>query len=443
MDMALPKGIPTLQHMVTGRYSRPDNLFNTTGLSGYITQCEVDPTLRPNSTDHFPIITNILLPQERIVAQPAHNFREADWDKFRKELRLKINRIPNPPNIDNPAQLTDVTEQLTKAIQETIAETIKKSKPKPDAKRWWNGDLIKMKKDLNRLRAKSYRYRALADHWSHAELKTMNTKYGEAIIQAKRQHWSNYLEEMTAADIWTANKFIKEPAGDGGCPRIPALKTRNETGDTQIINENKEKANIFARTFFPPPPPLPQDQEPNEYPEPLPDPPQISKDQVRKHIAKLSPYKAHGPDGIPNIVLQRCVDILDERLTSIFRAVFELNTYYDPWREFTTIVLRKPGKPSYEIPKAYRPIALISTTAKVLTSIVAENLSHIIEQHRLLPSNHFGGRPGRSTVDAVNYLVHKICEAWRNNKAVSVLFLDVEGAFPNAVTARLIHNLKR
>jgi hypothetical protein len=31
--MALPKGIPTLQHMVTGRYSRPDNVFSTAGLS--------------------------------------------------------------------------------------------------------------------------------------------------------------------------------------------------------------------------------------------------------------------------------------------------------------------------------------------------------------------------------------------------------------------------
>jgi hypothetical protein len=107
------------------------------------------------------------------------------------------------------------------------------------------------------------------------------------------------------------------------------------------------------------------------------------------------------------------------------------------------IVLRKPGKPCYEIPKAYRPIALISTTAKVLTSIVAENLSHLVEKHRLLPRNHFGGRPGRSTADAINYLVHKICETWRTNKVVSVLFLDVEGAFPNTVTAKLIHNLKQ
>ena len=143
------------------------------------------------------------------------------------------------------------------------------------------------------------------------------------------------------------------------------------------------------------------------------------------------------------MVLQRCADILLGRLTTIYRAILNLNTYYDPWREFTTVVLRKPGKPSYEVPKAYRPIALISTMAKVLTSVVAENLSRIVEQHRLLPKTHFGGRPGRTTVDAIHYLVHKICTAWRAEKVVSVLFLDVEGAFPNAVTARLLHNLRR
>lgn len=107
------------------------------------------------------------------------------------------------------------------------------------------------------------------------------------------------------------------------------------------------------------------------------------------------------------------------------------------------VVLRKPGKPSYEVPKAYRPIALISTMAKVLTLIVAENLSQLVERHRLLPRTHFGGRPGKSTVNTVHYLVHKIRSAWRSNKVISVLFLDVEGAFPNAVMARLIHNLKK
>ena len=443
MAMALPKGIPTLQHMVTGRYSRPDNIFSTPGLAEHITRCEVVPAFRPPSTDHFPIITHIQLPQERTRTPPTHNFREADWDKFRRELRHKLLTVPNPQVIDSPEQLHTVTTSLTHALQTTIEENISKTRPRPDARRWWNGDLKKRRKELNKLRSNSFIYRAVADHPSHALYRLKSNQYGDAIIQAKRQHWTNYLEEMTAADIWTANKFIKEPAGDGGCPRIPTLKSKNEQGDDVIINSNDDKAKIFARTFFPPPPQIPAAQEHYEYPDPLPDPPQISKDQVQRHIAKLSPYKAHGPDGIPNVVLQRCVDILSGRLTCIFRAVMNLNTYYDPWREFTTVVLRKPAKPSYEVPKAYRPIALISTTAKVLSSIVAENLSQVVETHHLLPKNHFGGRPGRSTADAVHYLVHRICEAWRSNKVVSVLFLDVEGAFPNAVTARLIHNLKK
>ena len=145
---------------------------------------------------------------------------------------------------------------LTKAIQETIEAKVKITKPRPDAKRWWNGELRKMKRELNKLKAKSYSFRVLADHPSHSELRTKSTQYGEAIIQAKRQHWTNYLEEMSAADIWTANKFIKEPAGDGGCPRIPTLKTRDAAGAEQTISTNDDKAEIFAKTFFPPSHPL-------------------------------------------------------------------------------------------------------------------------------------------------------------------------------------------
>ena len=65
LTLTLPKGAPTLQHMVTKRYSRPDNVFSTPGLTDLIIKCEVTPSLRPTSTDHFPIVTNILIPQAR------------------------------------------------------------------------------------------------------------------------------------------------------------------------------------------------------------------------------------------------------------------------------------------------------------------------------------------------------------------------------------------
>ena len=130
---------------------------------------------------------------------------------------------------------------------------------------------------------------------------------------------------MTSADIWTANKFIKELAGDGGCPRIPTLKARNDAGVEIHVNANRDKAELFAKTFFPPPLPLPADIPLFEYPEPLPDPPQMTKGQIQRHIEKLSPYKAHGPDGIPNVVLQRCADVILDRITAIYGAILELD----------------------------------------------------------------------------------------------------------------------
>ena len=47
------------------------------------------------------------------------------------------------------------------------------------------------------------------------------------------------------------------------------------------------------------------------------------------------------------------------------------------------------------------------------------------------------------TTDAIHYLTACIKCAWQKNEVVLVLFLDVKGAFPNAVTDRLIHNLKK
>ena len=443
MVMTLPKGIPTLEHMRSKNHSRPDNFFCTPDLQDQITRCDIDPNLRPSRTDHYPIVTHLTLEQSRPPPTPNLNFKDVDWEVFRSKLEDALNDIPEPTPITTEAQLDSAAEDLTNAIKAAISSCVKRSKPRPDAKRWWNRDLKKLRKELRKLRAASYRLRTLTDHPIHRERRELTNKYGDEIQTAKRQHWSNYLEEMGADDIWVANKYLNNPVGDGGSPRIPTLKSKNANGETVEINDNQAKATLFAETFFPPPPATPSIPPRYEYPIPLPDPPPITRNQIERQIRRLSPYKAYGPDEIPNIVLQKCLDLITDYLLHIYRAIIKIGKYYGPWREFITVVLRKPGKPSYETPKAYRPIALLSTIAKVLTAIVAEDISRLAELHQLLPKNHFGGRPGHSTTDAIHYLVQRIKEAWRKNKVVSILFLDVEGAFPNAVTTRLLHNLRK
>jgi hypothetical protein len=81
--------------------------------------------------------------------------------------------------------------------------------------------------------------------------------------------------------------------------------------------------------------------------------------------------------------------------------------------------------------------------SKVLTSIIAEQLTFYSEKHQLLPAQHYSGRPARTTTDAMHALVYKIKDAWRKKKVVLVLFLDIEGTFPNAVNEKLLCNMKR
>ena len=57
------------------------------------------------------------------------------------------------------------------------------------------------------------------------------------------------------------------------------------------------------------------------------------------------------------------------------------------WKFFTTITLRKPGKPSYLIRNAYRPIALEDTSSKVMECVVAR---------RLAAGRRAGPSPGQS-----------------------------------------------
>jgi hypothetical protein len=268
-------------------------------------------------------------------------------------------------------------------------------------------------------------------------------KYGEAILDAKRQHWEEFLENAAEQDLWTANKYLREPMGDGGKSCIPTLKVVDEGANRLVREINTNEGKAKAHLFFPKKPDVSRTPDDYEYPDPLPLPPPITPEQIECQIKRLSPFKACSPDGIPNVVLQKCLRQLLDHLVHLFRGVFALKTYFQGWREFTTVVLRKPGKPNYEVPKAYRPIALLCTIPKVLTAIVAEDIAHLVEKNTLLPDTHFGGRPGRTMTDAICYLVDKVKSAWGKKKVTLILFLDVEGAFPNTVTDRLIHNLKK
>ena len=107
----------------------------------------------------------------------------------------------------------------------------------------------------------------------------------------------------------------------------------------------------------------------------------------------MKPYKALGPDGIPNVVFTKCIDLFVERLLHISKAMLKHSLHYRPWKAFHMVMLCKPGKTRYDVAKAYQPVALLNTLWKLLAAIIAGKIMYHSEKSQLLPDHHFGGRP--------------------------------------------------
>ena len=206
---------------------------------------------------------------------------------------------------------------------------------------------------------------------------------------------------------------------------------------------HEQKAEALKKAFFPDPPPADlTDIGQSTHTKEVESLPQITLRQVHAAINQLSPNKAPGPDEITNKVLKHALPVLDDHIRMLMQASINQSHYPTPFKKTTTVVLRKPGKPDYTKAKAYRPIALENTLGKVMESIVASCMSYLTETHKMLPTHHYGGRPGRSTEDAMMVLMESIHRAWKNKNVFTAVFLDVAGAFNNVHHLWLVHNLR-
>ena len=424
LNMVLPLGILTHLHNVSKKWTRLDHIFITEDHMSTIMICEALADTPGVNTDHLPILTSLDLDLARAPSNPPKNFQNVDWEEFENDLTDRLNKLPAPTAIKTTGELDKACSKLTTAVQETINVKVPMFNPGIKAKQWWTKELQKLRQEANKKGRAASKYKDWPENHTHVERHKANKIFQRLLEHTKRQHWRDWLEKADDPDIWTTHRYMSTPAGDGGKSRIPVSKLTKE-GQENTATTSKEKSRMLASTFFPPSPPENTALH-FVYPKPVAKFNHIPRDQIKQQLARLKPYKAPGPDSIPNIILTRCANILT-----------------DPWRLSTTVVLGKPGKPHYDTPKVYRLIALLNTMSKVLTVLMAELMTYFTETHQLLLAHHFGGRPGRATSDVVHLLVHRIKDAWRKQQVTAVLFLDIEGAFPNAVTNRLLHSMKK
>ena len=170
----------------------------------------------------------------------------------------------------------------------------------------------------------------------------------------------------------------------------------------------------------------------------------LSEEEVRKAIWKPRQDKAPGVNRHPNRLLRAVYEGLKEQFRHLFQACYDLGYHPRPFKEANTIILKKPQKPDYSEPKAYRPIALLDTLGKALEAVISTHIREYAEANRLLPEEQMGARKGRSVETALESITDAVYTVWSMGGAniASLLSLDVARAFDNISHERLLYNLK-
>ena len=119
--------------------------------------------------------------------------------------------------------------------------------------------------------------------------------------------------------------------------------------------------------------------------------------EIERALKAAKGNTALGEDDLPTLVRENIWQYVSHLVIQILTASINLGYYPREWKTATIVVLKKPGKPDYSIPGAYRPISLLNTLGKVLEAVMAKRMSYYAETYGLLPDTQVGGRIGRTT----------------------------------------------
>ena len=411
-----------------------DLTFASPGLADEVRNWCLDPDAETGS-DHGTIRYELVSTSSLLTTPlaPKYNWRKADWDKFTSLLTStsaatysvwhQLHQNPSPINLDNSAQL------LRDLILEAVEASVPHINLSPRSKRWWHQGLRSSRTSMNNARKLWKRSRLDIDHQT---FKKLRNQYFREIRKAKEETWKDFLKNAKGKDIFTALRFSKQHKTE----RTPTINYDNHS-----VNTFEEKASIFRKAMFPPPP--------IAHPQPFQIPPKplpwktFTPSEIQKAIFTSAPNKAPGPDGLQFLYLRHAYRAIPTYFNDLFSTLGSVGYHPKCWRQATTVIIPKNNKPDYCNPKAYRPIALLNCLGKVLEKLMASRLSYMSEVHDLLHHDQIGGRPQRSAIDAAMALAHEVETGHHNGEVTSVLLMDVRGAFDNVSKTRLLMTMRR
>jgi Reverse transcriptase (RNA-dependent DNA polymerase)/Endonuclease-reverse transcriptase len=249
---------------------------------------------------------------------------------------------------------------------------------------------------------------------------TQRRMYFNMRTQKKKIHHDNLLSSITCAnnptDFWDAiNKFRQKKHMTSN--DIPKIVWRSHF--TNLFS-NKDTRDPFMGQG--------SDNSPLDIP--------ITRDEIITAIKKSGCRKAPGLDGLPNEVFKNLPANEIDNLLTLFNQMLDSGEVPDDWSKVLIQPIYKKG--DKEQPSNYRPISLISTGLKILTSILAARLLDWSKENKKISEFQAGFKKGIGTMEQIfslNTLIQS--KLMSPGGKLFVTFVDLKCAFDSPSHAKL------
>ena len=436
--------------LVLNHSDSPPTFRGDSGQTSWIDVTAATPSLVPKvlswqvaedmevASDHIPIITRIWGNPVHGMVRRVRDWSRVNWEAFRDALIARLGRCPETA-LQSPAEVDHAVSFLTEGMQGAIAECVPVKRICPLSKPGWTPEVTILRNKMKRTRRWWMKTRRVADRERYL---LARREFRRRLTETRCEAWRNLCSQTSTSDYWSLYKKVTRAAG--------GLVVEDLSLGGKMAVTDEEKAAMLAETFFPPlpaasansrttaiehawcthRPPGSEEVEPSSIVE------------IDSAIRRLRVKAAAGLDGIPAVCIKRTKFILRPWLLRICNGSLFLAYFPRDWRRTKTFALRKPGKDSYDTPRAYRPISLVSNLGKILELVMNQRMIRQLESRRALAPYQFGFRAKREVTDACYRLADDVLGGFRRRHQAQAVTLDIQSAYDTVWRAGLIWKMR-
>jgi hypothetical protein len=398
-------------------------------------------TISPPISDHLPTYTAF---NHKISRQAQNKDKTLSLNRYQKHKDIILSEIQCEILKKTDTGPNTETSQHFHNIQHAIQHVIERHERTPNPRRrpWCTPQLKRQIRTQHRLHKQRVNDPTPENARRHASYRNALNK---KIKEAKRQSLKEQIAR-TRQDPRQQAKILKTIIPSKSSPRTSPTTIQYEnktyTDPQDIANAlNDHYITIGRKTTET----IPQDQD--DYIEDDTDtnnPPftlrHITEAEVTTTMKSINANKAADTFKIKPAIIKDLTPFLAPALTVLFNRAIDENQYPDALKITKVIEIYKNKKKIF--PANYRPISLLPIIAKLLDTLINNQLMEHLTKHNLISPTQYAFRPNSSTTLALQKVINNIHRHTRKRDPTLAIYIDLSKAYDTISHTKLLYKLK-